>query len=82
MSQTTSITISVQLNSGLDCYVLKIFLVLVMVEDILLDFECINKWIYFSLTSITYYNVSITLNYSVSLLKQLYPQRTKPLSVK
>ena len=42
MSETTSITISVQLNSGLDCYVLKIFLVLVMVEDILLDFECIN----------------------------------------
>ena len=39
MSETTSTTIFVQLNSGLDCYVLQIFLV----EDILLDFECINK---------------------------------------
>ena len=39
MSETTSETIFVQLNSGLDRYVLQLFLV----TDTLLDFECIKK---------------------------------------
>ena len=47
MSETTSATIFVRLNSGLDRYVLQLFLV----TDILLDFECIKKWIYFFIDS-------------------------------